>query len=43
MNGPRGYHTKCSKSAGSRQIYDITYTWNLKYDKKELIYKVNKK
>ena len=26
-----------------RQIpYDITYMWNLKYDKNELIYKINR-
>ena len=31
MNGPRDYHTKCSKSDRERQIsYDITYMWNLK-------------
>ena len=37
MDGPRGYHTKWSKS--ERQIsYDITYMWNLKYDTSELIY-----
>ena len=39
MNGPRDYHTKCSKSKRERQIpYDINYTWNLKYDTNELIY-----
>ena len=28
------------KSEGERQIpYDISYTWNLKYDTNELIYK----
>ena len=41
MGGPRGYHTKWSKSGRERQMsYDITYMWNLK--KKywnELIYK----
>ena len=31
MDGPRGYHTKCSKSDRERQIsYDLTYMWNLK-------------
>ena len=39
MNGPRDCHTKGRKSARERQIpYDITYTWNLKYDTNELIY-----
>ena len=39
MDGPRDYHTKSSKSERERQIpYDITYTWNLKYDTNELIY-----
>ena len=40
MDGPRGYHTKWSKSEKERQIsYDMTYLWNLKYDTNELIYK----
>ena len=30
MDGPRDYHTKRSKSDRERQIYDITYMWNLK-------------
>ena len=31
MDGPRGYHTKWSKSDRERQIsHDITYMWNLK-------------
>ena len=39
MDGPRGYHTKRSKSERERQIpYDITYTWNLKYNTNEHIY-----
>ena len=38
MDGPRDYHTKWSKSDRERQIYDITYMWNLKYDTNELIY-----
>ena len=29
---------KWSKSDKERQIPDITYTWNLKYDTNELIY-----
>ena len=40
MNWPRNYHTKWSKSERERQIYDITYMWNLKYDTNELIYKI---
>ena len=33
MAEPRDYHTMSSKSERERQIaYDITYTWNLKYD-----------
>ena len=39
MDGPRDYHTKWSKSDREKQIYDITYMWNLKYDTSELIYK----
>ena len=40
MDGPRGYHTKWSKSDRERQIsYDITYLWNLKNNTSELIYK----
>ena len=39
MDGPRDYHTKRSKSARERQIYDITYSWDLNYDTNELIYK----
>ena len=30
MVGPRDYNTKWSKSDRERQIYDITYMWNLK-------------
>ena len=38
MDGPRDYHTKRSKP--ERQTpYNITYTWNLKYDTNELIFK----
>ena len=33
MDGPRGYHTKWSKSGRERQLsWDITYMWNLKND-----------
>ena len=40
MDGPRVYHSKCSKSERERQIsYDITYVWNLKYDTNKLTYK----
>ena len=35
MDGLRDYHTINRK----RQIYDITYMWNLKYDTNELIYR----
>ena len=39
VDGPRDYHTKGSKSERERQIpYDITYTWNLKYNTNKLIY-----
>ena len=30
MHGPRDYHTEWSVSDRKRQIYDITYIWNLK-------------
>ena len=30
MDGPRDCHTEWSKSDWERQIYDITYVWNLK-------------
>ena len=34
MDGPSDYHIKLSKSQKERQIlHDITYTWNLKYDR----------
>ena len=37
MNGPRDDHTKWCKSERERQIpYNITYMWNLKYDKMNL-------
>ena len=40
MNGPSDYHTKSNRE---RQVsYDITYTWNLKYDTSELIYKTDR-
>ena len=35
------YHTKWSKSERERQIpYDVTYTWNLKYDTNEPIHEI---
>ena len=38
MDGPRGYHTKRSKSERERQIpYAITYLWNLKYNTNKYI------
>ena len=40
MDATRDSHTKWSKSERERQItYGITYTWSLKYDTNELIYK----
>ena len=39
MDSPRDYHTKPNKSERERQIYDITYKWNLKYNRNEHIYK----
>ena len=40
MNASRDYLTKWSKSERERQIpYDITYTWNLKYNTNGPIYK----
>ena len=40
MDGPINYHTEQSKK---RQIsYDITYMWNLKYGRNELIYETQK-
>ena len=42
MNGPRDCHTKWRKLEGERQIlYEITYTWNLKYNTNEHIYKTD--
>ena len=38
MNATGDYPTKWSKSERERQIYDITYMWNLKYDTNEPIY-----
>ena len=41
MDGPGHYHTKWSKSEREAQIqYDITYTYNLKYDTNEPIYEM---
>ena len=39
MDGHRDCHTEWSKSDRERQIYDITYMWNLKNVINELIYK----
>ena len=39
MDGPGDYHTKRSQSVGERQIYDITYMWNLENSTDRLIYK----
>ena len=30
MDGPRVYHNKWCKSDRKRQLYDVTYMWNLK-------------
>ena len=30
MDGPRDCHTEWSKSDAERQVYDITYLWNLR-------------
>ena len=39
MGWTRDDHAKQSKSDRERQIsYDVTYTWNLKYDTVKLIY-----
>ena len=39
MDGPRGYHTKRSKSEREIQItYDVTYMGNRKYDTNQHIY-----
>ena len=39
VDGPRDHHTEWSKSDRERQIYVITYMWNLKNDTNELVYK----
>ena len=42
MIGPRDYHTSWSKLERERQMpYAITYTWNLKRDRDESIYKTD--
>ena len=38
MDGPRDYHTKWSKADRGEISYDITYMWNLKYDRNEPIH-----
>ena len=41
IDGSRDCHTEWNKSERERQIsYDITYMWNLRYDTKELICKI---
>ena len=39
VDGPREYYTKWSKSDRERQIYDVTYMWNLKNNTNKSIYK----
>ena len=42
MDGTRDYHTKLIKSLRERQIlYDINYTWTLKYSMNELVYETD--
>ena len=38
MDATRDYNIKWNKS--EKDINDITYTWNLKYDTNKLIYKI---
>ena len=38
MARTRDYHTKQGMSERERQIYDVMYMWNLKYDTNEFIY-----
>ena len=40
VDEPRACYTEWSKSEREKQIYDFTYMWNLKQDKKEFIYKL---
>ena len=42
MDGPRVYHNKWCKSDRKRQIYDVTYMWNLKNDGNEHIKKTER-
>ena len=43
MDAARNYHTKWSKSEGERPtLYDITFTWNLKYDTNEPMYEIER-
>ena len=39
MDETRDYCTKWNQSYREREIYDITYIWNLRNDSNELIYK----
>ena len=42
MDRPRGYHTEWAKSEKKDELpYDITHTWNLKYEANEFIYKTD--
>ena len=42
MDGPRDYCTKQSKSERKRLTpYDMTYTWNLKYDTNQYFYETD--
>ena len=38
MDGPRDYHTKRTKSERKKQMYNITYMWNLNYNTNKPIY-----
>ena len=43
MDGPRDYHPDWGKSERERQIpYDIIYTWKLKHDTDECVYKTER-
>ena len=39
IDGLRGYHSKWSNSGRERQIYGITYMWDIKKDTNKTIYK----
>lgn len=42
MDATRDSHSKSSQSERERQIYDITFMWNLKYGTKDPIYAIKK-